>query len=87
MIALDKYADKLQKVTKVWRDEQDRVRLDKNMSAGEKRLKLKELEAQESNCTMNIWRYSKLRNLRLSAKLMTINLINIFRDYRRNTYA
>lgn len=48
LIALDRYADKLQKVVKVWRDEQDKIRLDKTLSAGEKRIKLKELEAKES---------------------------------------
>jgi hypothetical protein len=48
LIALDKYADQLQTVTKLWRDEQDRVRTDKSLTTGEKRLKLRELEAQES---------------------------------------
>ena len=45
---MDKYANKLRKVIKLSRDMQDSVRLNEEIPIAEKRLKLKELEAQES---------------------------------------
>lgn len=48
LLAMDKYANKLRKVIKVSRDMQDSVRLNEEIPIAEKRLKLKELEAQES---------------------------------------
>ena len=48
MLMLDRYADRLQKFVRMWRDQQDAVRVDKNLSVGDKRLKLKELEGQEA---------------------------------------
>lgn len=48
MIAMDKYADKLRKLISIERDAQDSVRLDPNLSAAEKRTKLKEMEKRES---------------------------------------
>jgi hypothetical protein len=49
MLALDKYANKLSKVIKHSRDQQDAIRLSDEFTVAEKRLKIKELEAQESN--------------------------------------
>lgn len=48
LLAMDKYANKLRKVIKLSRDMQDSVRLNEDIPIAEKRLKLKELEAQES---------------------------------------
>lgn len=48
LLAMDKYANKLRKVIKLSRDMQDSVRLNEEIPIAEKRLKLKELEAQES---------------------------------------
>ena len=48
LLAMDKYANKLKKVIKLSRDMQDSVRLNEEIPIAEKRLKLKELEAQES---------------------------------------
>jgi len=48
LLAMDKYANKLRKVIKLSRDMQDSVRLNEAIPIAEKRLKLKELEAQES---------------------------------------
>lgn len=48
LLAMDKYANKLRKVIKLSRDKQDAVRLNEDIPIAEKRLKLKELEAQEA---------------------------------------
>ena len=48
MLALDAYADKLSEVIRYARDQQDAVRLNKDIPIAEKRLRLKELEMNES---------------------------------------
>lgn len=48
MLALDAYADKLSEVIRYARDQQDAVRLNKDIPIAEKRLRLKELEVSES---------------------------------------
>lgn len=48
MLALDAYADKLSEVIRYARDQQDAVRLNKDIPIAEKRLKLKELEISEA---------------------------------------
>ncbi len=48
MLALDAYANKLSDVIRLSRDQQDAVRLSDKFSVAEKRLKLKEMEKQES---------------------------------------
>ena len=48
MLALDAYADKLSEVIRYARDQQDAVRLNKDIPIAEKRLRLKELEMTES---------------------------------------
>lgn len=49
MLALDAYANKLSDVIRISRDQQDAVRLSDKFTVAEKRLKLKEMEKQESS--------------------------------------
>ena len=47
LIALNKYAGKLQKIIGVVRDEQDAIRMSDTLTAAEKRLRIKESELRE----------------------------------------